>query len=77
MSNNKQDQDLLQMSNGVGVIVSRQMLFLIYNKNFTKTSQVAAFLGLIPKQGQSGTFKGRAHLAKNSSHYESSYQDYY
>ena len=52
MSKNKQDQDLLQTSNGVGVIVivSRQMLFLMQDKNFTKASQAAAFLGLIPIQ---------------------------
>ncbi len=50
VSKNTQDQDLLQMSNGVGVIVSRQMLSLMHDKNFTKASQAAAFLGLIPSQ---------------------------
>ena len=50
VSKNTQDQDLLQMSNGVGVIVSRQMLSLMHDKNFTKASQAAAFLGLIPVQ---------------------------
>ena len=50
VSKNKQDQDLLQTSNGVGVIVSRQMLSLMHDKNFTKASQAAAFLGLIPIQ---------------------------
>jgi hypothetical protein len=45
---NKQDQDLLQTSNGVGVIISRQMLSLMQDKSFTKSSQAAAFLGLIP-----------------------------
>jgi hypothetical protein len=49
-SKNKQDQDLLQTSNGVGVIVSRPMLSLMQDKNFTKASQAAAFLGLIPIQ---------------------------
>ena len=47
---NKQDQDLLQTSNGVGVIVSRQMLSLMHNKNFTRAPRAAAFLGLIPIQ---------------------------
>ena len=55
-----QEQDLLQTSNGVGVIVSRQMLFLMHDKNFTKASQAAAFLGLIPIKSlnpfQSGIF---------------------
>jgi hypothetical protein len=49
-SKNKQDQDLLQTCNGVGVIVSRQMLSLMHDKNFTKASQAAAFLGLITIQ---------------------------
>lgn len=67
VSKNEQDQDLLQTSNGVDVIVSRQMLFLMHDKNFTKASQAAAFLGLIPKQVQSSTFKSRIRLAKNGS----------
>ncbi|WP_327192695.1 IS110 family transposase [Psychrobacter sp. PL15] len=67
MSKNKQDQDLLQTINGVGPVVSRQMLSLMHNKDFTKASQAAAFLGLIPKQVQSGTLKGRTRLAKNGS----------
>ncbi|WP_352310589.1 transposase [Psychrobacter sp. W2-37-MNA-CIBAN-0211] len=50
VSKNKQDQDLLQTSNGVGVIVLRQILSLMHDKNFTKASQAAAFLGLIPIQ---------------------------
>ena len=60
VSKNKQDQDLLQTSNGVGVIVSRQMLYLMHDKNFTKASQAATFLGLIPIKSlnplQSGIF---------------------
>lgn len=67
VSKNKQDQDPLQKSNGVGVIVSRQMLSLMDDKNFTKASQAAAFLGLTPRQVQSSTFKGKTRLAKNSS----------
>ncbi len=67
VSKNKQDQDRLQTISSVGVIVSIQMLSLMYNKNFTKTSQAAAFLGLIPKQVQSETLKGRTRLAKNGS----------
>ena len=41
---------MLQTSNGVGVIVLRQILSLMHDKNFTKASQAAAFLGLIPIQ---------------------------
>ena len=65
--NLKQDQDLLKTIKGVGTVTSRQMLSLMHNKSFTKASQAAAFLGLIPKQVQSGTFKGRTRLAKNGS----------
>ena len=65
--NLKQDQDLLKTIKGVGKVTSRQMLSLMHNKSFTKASQAAAFLGLIPKQVQSGTFKGRTRLAKNGS----------
>ncbi|WP_394211440.1 transposase [Psychrobacter piscatorii] len=50
MSKNKQDQGLLQTSNGIGVIVSRQMLSLMHDKKFMKVSQAAAFLGLFPIQ---------------------------
>ena len=66
-SNLKQDQDLLKTIKGVGTVTPRQMLSLMHNKSFTKASQAAAFLGLIPKQVQSGTFKGRTRLAKNGS----------
>ena len=65
--NLKQDQDLLKTIKGVGKVTSRQMLSLMHNKSFTKASQAAAFLGLIPKQVQSGQFKGRTRLAKNGS----------
>lgn len=62
--NLKQDQVLLQTIKGVGPATSRQMLSLMHNKSFTKASQAAAFLGLIPKQVQSGQFRGKTRLAK-------------
>ncbi|SNT70231.1 IS110 family transposase [Psychrobacter sp. LV10R520-6] len=65
--NLKQDQVLLQTIKGVGPATSRQMLSLMHNKSFTKASQAAAFLGLIPKQVQSGQFRGKTRLAKNGS----------
>ncbi|WP_201586217.1 IS110 family RNA-guided transposase [Psychrobacter jeotgali] len=63
----KQDQELLKSIKGVGTVTSRQMLTLMHNKSFTKASQAAAFLGLIPKQVQSGQFRGKTRLAKNGS----------
>lgn len=65
--NLKQDQELLKSIKGVGPATSRQMLTLMHNKSFTKASQAAAFLGLIPKQVQSGQFRGKTRLAKNGS----------
>lgn len=63
----KQDQILLTSIKGVGTTLSRQMLSLMHNKQFNKASQMAAFLGLVPKQHQSGVFKGHSRLAKNGS----------
>lgn len=40
------------------------MLTLFNNKQFNNAKQVSAFLGLIPKQQESGLFKGRSRLAK-------------
>lgn len=65
--NLKQDQELLKTIKGVGPATSRQMLSLMHNKSFTQASQAAAFLGLIPKQVQSGQFRGKTRLAKNGS----------
>jgi len=65
--NLKQDQQLLESIKGVGPVVSKQMVSLMHNKQFTKASQVAAFLGLVPKHVESGQFKGKSRLAKNGS----------
>ena len=40
------------------------MLALFNTKQFNNAKQVSAFLGLIPKQQESGLFKGRSRLAK-------------
>ena len=63
----KQDQDLLESIKGVGTTVSRQMVSLMHNKQFNSASQMAAFLGLVPKHHESGLFKGKSRLAKNGS----------
>lgn len=60
----RQEQNLLQSIKGVGQVVSRQMLSLFNTKQFNNAKQVSAFLGLIPKQEQSGIFKGKSRLAK-------------
>ena len=65
--NLKQDQDLLQTIKGVGPVVSKQMVSLMHNKQFSQASQMAAFLGLVPKHHESGLFKGKSRLAKNGS----------
>ena len=66
-SNLKQDQYLLQTIKGVGPVVSKQMMSLMHNKQFSQASQMAAFLGLVPKHSESGLFKGKSRLAKNGS----------
>ncbi len=39
----------------------------MHNKQFSQASQMAAFLGLVPKHSESGLFKGKSRLAKNGS----------
>ncbi len=63
----KQNQKLLQTIKGVGTVISRHMLCLLKSKTFTSASQVAAFLGLVPRHTESGLFKGKSRLAKNGS----------
>nr|WP_265088520.1 transposase [Psychrobacter immobilis] len=41
--NLKQDQYLLQTIKGVGPVVSKQMMSLMHNKQFSQASQMAAF----------------------------------
>lgn len=60
----KEEQTLLQSIQGVGQVISRQMLSLFNTKHFKTAKQVSAFLGLIPKQQESGLFKGKSRLAK-------------
>lgn len=60
----KAEQSLLQSIKGVGQVISRQMLSLFNTKHFKTAKQVSAFLGLIPRQQESGLFKGKSRLAK-------------
>ena len=46
---------LLQSSPGIGPVVASLLLVLFETKQFAKSSQVAAFCGVTPKEFQSGT----------------------
>lgn len=63
----KKDRALLQSIPGVGPVLSRVMLGVIHSRDFSKASQVAAFLGLIPVHNESGAFKGQSRLSKRGS----------
>lgn len=51
----KRDQELLRSIPGVGEKTSAQMLALFHRHGFESARQAAAFVGLVPKQRQSGT----------------------
>lgn len=63
----RKDKSLLESIPGVGNKVALTMLALIHSRSFTSANQLTAFIGLIPKQRTSGTFKGRSTLSKNGS----------
>ena len=58
------DRQLLQSIQGVGEVVSREIVSLFHSKRFDSGRQAAAFLGLIPLQHESGKLKGRVTLSK-------------
>ncbi|MDH9217979.1 transposase, partial [Moraxella lacunata] len=60
----KQDKTLLETIDGIGSVIAKEVVCLIHTKQFKKASQMASFLGLIPKQRQSGVFKGATKLSK-------------
>jgi transposase len=51
----KKDRELLETIPAIGPVISRTMVAVIHSRAFTRASQVAAFLGLIPMESQSGT----------------------
>lgn len=51
----KKNRELLQTIPGVGSVVSILMLSVIGSRNFQRASQCSAFLGLNPRQHESGT----------------------
>lgn len=63
----KQDRKLLQSIPAVGKVLSREMLSVLHSRDFKQASQVAAFIGVVPKLWESGKLKGRTTLCKNGS----------
>lgn len=60
----KRDRALLDSIPGVGKVVAHRMLAVIRSRDFSSANQVAAYLGLIPVQVESGVFRGRSSLSK-------------
>ena len=60
----KKDRQLLESIPGIGSVVSRVMLSIIHSRDFNKAEELAAFIGVIPRLVESGTFRGRSRLSK-------------
>ncbi|MBE0420567.1 IS110 family transposase [Pseudoalteromonas nigrifaciens] len=60
----KKNHDLLMSVIGIGKVMSRELVYLFSAKNFSTAKQAAAYVGLIPKLNESGSFKGRTTLSK-------------
>jgi transposase len=60
----KKDRQLLESIPGIGAVVSRMMLSVIHSREFTRASEVAAYVGVIPTITESGIFRGRSRLSK-------------
>jgi transposase len=63
--NLRQDRELLTSIPAVGVQVGNQMLSVLHNHPFQSAEQLAAYLGLVPVERQSGSsVRGRPRLSK-------------
>ena len=51
----KHDRQRLQTIPGVGLVAANHLLAIYHRRPFSKASQMAAYIGLLPRQGQSGT----------------------
>lgn len=61
----KNDRRLLESIQGIGEVLSRDLLALLHSRNFASARQCAAFSGLVPVHWESGSsVKGRPHLSK-------------
>lgn len=58
------NHELLMSVVGIEKVMSRELVYLFSAKNFSTAKQVAAFVGLIPRLNESGSFKGRTTLSK-------------
>ena len=63
----KKNRELLESIKGIGPVMAREMVYLLASRNFTHAKQVAAYLGIVPQQKESGKFKGQTRLSKNGS----------
>lgn len=63
----KNDKALLKSIPGVGDVIANQMLVVYHSKRFQKAANMAAFLGLIPKERKSGIMQGKTTLSKKGS----------
>jgi transposase len=55
----KQDKALLETIPGVGKVLSRQMMSVFRSRNFESAPQMAAYLGMVPVEYQSGSSVNR------------------
>ena len=51
----QQDRERLETIPGIGPVLSRHLVATYRSRRFTKASQMAAYLGVVPIQSQSGT----------------------
>lgn len=55
----KEDKQLLESIPGVGKVLSRYMMSLFQSRDFNSAAQMAAFVGTVPMEYQSGTSVNR------------------
>ena len=60
----KHDIGLLKTIPGVGDVVAPRMALLYRSRRFQSAAQMAAFLGLVPKERTSGQYRGKVRLSK-------------
>ncbi|KAE9529975.1 IS110 family transposase [Testudinibacter aquarius] len=60
----KQDVRLLKSIPGVGEVVALRMTTLYRSRTFQNAGQMSAYVGLVPRLGESGLFRGRSMISK-------------
>lgn len=61
----KKNKELLKTIIGIGDVMARELVYLFAAKSFKTAKQVAAYVGLVPKLNESGSFRGRTTLSKS------------